>query len=308
MSMNFAREQSLLRQKLQAKASPDLAASRLQQLGEGNVTCLGADDAAVAQAAVELAATWPAMGRAQMTAFVRTLWSSKIHELRDVGARLLAMRAALIEPADLPLLEGFLQDQALDAVHATLARDVVGLLVAKNKKLWKDLKRFAGSAHDGMQRAAVRASALPLVDDAEAFPRFVELVTPLLASADALVQSSIDAVLVAAAVTHGDAVRAFVQQHARTVTIPKATPPPVPLVVTKPAPTPAPVAAVAKAKAAPTAKAETKKVVPPPAKKPAVMKKPASKPKSSKPAAAKPTPKKAAAKPTKKSGAKSRAR
>lgn len=302
MSMNFAREQSLLRQKLQAKASPDLAAARLQQLGAGNVTFLGADDGALAQAANDLAAAWPAMGRAQMTAFVRTLWSSKIHELRDVGVRLLAMRAALLEPADLPLLEGFLQDQALDPVHATLARDVVGVVVGKNKKLWKDLKRYAGNAADGLRRAAVRASAVPLADDAEGFPRFVELVTPLLAHADALLQAAIDATLGAAAVAHGDAVRAFAAQHGRTVVIPKPAAPP-------PAPAATATAAAVTAKPATTAtpKTEPKKVVPA-AKQPAVAKQPASKPKVAKPAAPKPAPKKAAAKPAKKPGAKSRAR
>src|SRR5688572_16802848 len=120
MSMNFAREQSLLRQRLQAKASPDFAQARQQEHG-GTTTFLGADDATVAQAATELAATHPQMGRAQMTAFVRTLWNSKIHELRSVGVQLLAARASLLEPADLPFLEGLLQDAAVDAVAEQLA-------------------------------------------------------------------------------------------------------------------------------------------------------------------------------------------
>jgi hypothetical protein len=299
MSMNFAREQSLLRQKLQAKASPELAATRRQQLGSDTVSFLGADDAALVQATTDLATAWPAMGRAQMTAFVRTLWNSKIHELRDVGVRLLAARAALLEPADLPLLEGFLQDQVLDPVHATLARDVVGVVVGKNKKLWKDLKRYADSATDGLRRAAVRASAVPLAGDDEGFARFVELVTPLLAHADALLQAAIDATLGAAAATHGDAVRAFAAQHGRSVVIPKADPKPLP-----PAPAAAPTPPATKA--APVAKAP--KQVVPAVKKPAVAKKPASKPKLAKPMPRKPAPKKAAAKPPKKSGAKGRAR
>lgn len=221
MSMNFAREQSLLRQRLQAKASPDLAQARQAEHG-GTMTFLGADDGAVAQAAAELAATYPQMGRAQMTAFVRTLWSSKIHELRSVGVQLLAARAMLLEPADLPFLEGLLQDDHVDAVAAQLAGDVLGALVVKNKKLWKDLKRFAGGAHDGLRRAAVRAARLPLAADAEAFPRFAELAAPLLAHPDPLVQRAIDDVLAAVAATHGDAARAFAAQHGRQVSWPKA--------------------------------------------------------------------------------------
>ncbi len=225
MSMNFAREQSLLRQKLQAKAQPGLAAARQQQHG-GTLTFLGADDGEVASAAATLAATYPQMGRAQMTAFVRTLWSAKIHELRAVGVQLLAARASLLEPADLPLLEGFLQDDATDGVHQQLARDVVGALVVKNKKLWKDLKRFATSGNDRLRRAAVRGALLPLAHDADAFARFEELVQPLLAAPDAVLQTAIDDVLVAAVEQHADAVRAFVQAHQRRITVPKAKAPP----------------------------------------------------------------------------------
>jgi 3-methyladenine DNA glycosylase AlkD len=223
MSMNFAREQSLLRQRLQSKAQPGLAAARQQQHG-GSQTWLGADDAEVAAAATALAAAYPQMGRAQMTAFVRTLWGSRIHELRAVGAQLLAARAQLVEPADLPLLETFLRDDATDAVQQQLARDVVGALVVKNKKLWKELKRFTATGDVRLQRAAVRAAQQPLAHDADAFARFADLVEPLLASPDAAVQTAIDDVLVAAAELHGDAVRAFVQQHQRRVVVPTAKP------------------------------------------------------------------------------------
>lgn len=286
MSMNFAREQSLLRQKLLAKASPDIAALLQQQHG-GTVTFLGADHASVQQAAKDLAAAWPAMGRAQMTAFVRTLWSSKIHELRAVGAHLLAARAALLEYADLPLLEGFLQDDAIDAVHELLARDVVGALANKNKKVWKDLQRFAASTSERLRRAAVRAATLPLMLDAESFPRFAAVIAPLLAATDAALQTAIDRALVAAAANHGEAVRAFVLQHGRQVELPKPAPKPAP-------PTPAAAAAVAAPIPKRAQKLATKVVA---AKKPA---KPA--------AAVKSPPKKVAAKATKKPTAKSKAR
>lgn len=288
MSMNFAREQSLLRQKLLAKASPDIAAVLQQQHG-GTVTFLGADRASVQQAAADLAAAWPAMGRAQMTAFVRTLWSSKIHELRAVGAHLLAARAALLEYADLPLLEGFLLDDAIDAVHELLARDVIGTLASKNKKVWKDLQRFAASTSDRLHRAAVRAAMLPLQLDPDSFPRFVALVTPLLAATDAALQTAIDHALVAGAATHGEAVRAFVQQYGRQVELPKPTP--------KPAPKPTP-------KAAPAAAAATRQKRAPRLAPKVVVAKKLAKPA----AAAKSPPKKVAAKVIKKPSAKSKVR
>ncbi len=264
MSMNFAREQSLLRQKLQAKASPERAAARSAPFA-GAVAFLGADDADVAAAAEALAAAWPQMGRAQMTAFVRTLWSSKVHELRDVGARLLAMRGALLEPADLPLLDQFLGDAAEDAVLDRLAVGALGAMAARHKKVWKDLKRMAIGAHKGRRRAAALAAQQPLLADAEAFPRFGELAEALLADADATLHAVVDATLTVAAAVHRDAVAAFAARHGRAITLPKPTP-------VAPAPAHAPAAAV-------VAPAPTKvAVVVPPAKKAAAAaKKPASK-------------------------------
>jgi hypothetical protein len=220
MSMNFAREQSLLRQRLQAAGSPALAAQRQQEIG-GTTTFLGADGDAIAAAAADLAAAHPQMGRAQMTAFVRTLWQSRIHELRAVGIELLAARAALLEPADLTFLETLLKESEADALAHRLAGDVIGVLVVKNKKLWKDLRRFATASQDVLRLAAVRACRRPLLDDTESFPRFAELAEPLFAVADAQLQLAIDALLAAAAEVHLDAVKELAARHGRQVTLPK---------------------------------------------------------------------------------------
>jgi hypothetical protein len=220
MSMNFAREQSLLRHRLQALGSPTLAAARQLENG-GTTTFLGTDGDAVAAAAADLEAAHPDMGRAQMTAFVRTLWQSRIYELRAVGVHLLAARAHLLEPADLAFLEGLLKESEVDALAQPLAGEVIGTLVVKNKKLWKDLRRFAQASQDVLRRAAVRASRLPLLEDSEAFPRFAELAEPLFAVADAALQRAIDELLAAAAAVHADAVQEFAARHGRAVTLPK---------------------------------------------------------------------------------------
>ena len=220
MTMNFAREQSLLRQKLQAQGSPTLAAQRQQETG-ATTTFLGASGDAVSQAAHDLAATYPQMGRAQMTAFVRTLWQSRIHELRAVGIELLAARATLLEPADLAFLETLLTESEADALAHKLAEDVIGTLVVKNKKLWKDLRRFASASQDVLRIAAVRASRRPLLDDEQSFPRFVELAEPLLAIADDKLQRAIDSLLAAASEVHLDAVKDLAARHGRQVALPK---------------------------------------------------------------------------------------
>jgi hypothetical protein len=253
MSMNFAREQSLLRQKLQAKASAERAAARSAPFA-GAVTFLGADDGDVASAAEAVAAAWPQMGRAQMTAFVRTLWSSKVHELRDVGSRLLAMRAALLEPADLPLLETFLAGGAEPAVLDRLARDVLGAMAIRAKKVWKDLRKLAAADDAARRRLAVVATERPLAADAEAFPRFAELAEPLLAHADAALLAAIDGALTAAAAMHRDAVHAFAARHGRAIAAPAAAPAPT-AAAAKPTPIPRKAAPAARPprKAAPAA-------------------------------------------------------
>ena len=216
MSMNFGREQALLRQRLTAKGSEELAAAQAAQHGD-NLKFLGADDQEVLAAATDLAELYPDMGRAQMTAFVRTLWGSKTHELRCVGIEILAMRASLLEPPDMPFVEGLLKDATIEALNERIASDVLGPLVCKNKKLWKDLHKLAKGANEQLRRAAVRAAKAPVTTDSTVFPRFEKLVTPLLEEADTQLQAAIDEVLAAAVETHADAVQAFAKEHARKV-------------------------------------------------------------------------------------------
>tara|TARA_R110002072_G_scaffold46591_10_gene129105 strand:+ start:99511 stop:100170 length:660 start_codon:yes stop_codon:yes gene_type:complete len=216
MSMNFGREQALLRQRLTAKGSEELAAEQAAQHGD-NLKFLGADDQEVLAAATDLAELYPDMGRAQMTAFVRTLWGSKTHELRCVGIEILAMRASLLEPPDMPFVEGLLKDATIEALNERIASDVLGPLVCKNKKLWKDLHKLAKGANEQLRRAAVRAAKAPVTTDSTVFPRFEKLVTPLLEEADTQLQAAIDEVLAAAVETHADAVQAFAKEHARKV-------------------------------------------------------------------------------------------
>jgi hypothetical protein len=220
MSMNFGREQALLRQRLTAAGSAEHAAARQAELGS-DVEILGAADDEIRRAATDVADAYPGMGRAQMTAFVRTLWRTKIHELRAVGIEILALRAELLEPPDVPFLQGLLEDGVDERLAALLAGDVLGPLVAKNKKLWKELKRLASSADQKLRRAAVRASKAPVAADGAVFERFDELVTPLLAEADQDLQRAIDEALAAAAQQDTDAVAAFAQLHGRKVKLPK---------------------------------------------------------------------------------------
>ena len=214
MSMNFGREQALLRQRLTAKSSEELAAERVAQFGD-SVKFLGTEDAEVLAAAKDLADAYPEMGRAQMTAFVRTLWGSKTHEMRCVGVEILAQRAGLLEPPDMPFLEGLIKEATTEELGDRLGSDVLGPLVCKNKKLWRSLGKLAKSDDEKLKRAAVRASKAPIEADHSLFTRFEDLVTPLLAEADTGLQQAIAEVLIAFSEQDESTAKAFADTHGR---------------------------------------------------------------------------------------------
>ena len=240
MSMNFGREQSLLRQRLGAAASAEVAAATSPGLAAGT-TCLGAPPAAITAAANDLLANHPQMGRAQMTAFVRTLWQSKVHELRAVGIAVLAARVHLLEAADLPVVEKLLGDAGPH--DAELLTTVIGPLAARHKKLWKDLERIVQAAAAGRRAAAVAACAPVVAAQADAFARFAKLVDTMLPSQDAELWRAVDAVLGAATTHAAAAAREFAQRHGRQLALPDPVQP-VPTSPASAAPaTPAPRAA-----------------------------------------------------------------
>ena len=216
MSMNFGREQALLRQQLTERGSPERAAEQQEAYGDG-VKCLGASPEDVQSAADGIVAQFPTMGRAQMTAFVRTLWGSKTHELRGVGAAILIARAEMLEPHDLAFVEGLLKDGHDDAMQARLAAEVLGAMVVKSKRLWKDLQRLAKSKSLQLQRAAVRAARAPCASTSGLFDRFAKLAAPLSSVDDAALQQAIDEVLVAAKTHDEAAAEAFAREHGRAI-------------------------------------------------------------------------------------------
>ena len=216
MSMNFGREQAVLRQQLTEQGSPERVAEQQAAFGDG-VKCLGATPADVAAAAAGIVEQFPTMGRAQMTAFVRTLWGSKTHELRAVGAAILITRVELIEPHDLAFVEGLLKDGHDDDMQARLAADVLGAMVVKSKRLWKDLQRMAKSKSVPLQRAAVRAAGAACGAEAGLFDRFAKFAGPLTAVQDEPLQRALDAALAAAAAHEDAAVKAFAAEHDRAL-------------------------------------------------------------------------------------------
>ncbi|HEB52640.1 MAG TPA: hypothetical protein ENI87_05245 [bacterium] len=214
MSMNFGREQALLRQRFTEAGSEQTIAERRSQFGD-KLKHLGAAEDEILRAARELTEQFPEMGRAQMTAFVRTLWQSKTYDLQRCAVEVLCLRAELLEPPDLPFLEGLLQESLVAPVTAVLADRALGTLVCRSKKLWKDLQRLAKGSNAALRRAAVLATRAPVCADPKVFERFEKLVTPLLEVEDPELQAAIDATLAQAREHDADAVRQFAAAHGR---------------------------------------------------------------------------------------------
>ena len=214
MSMNFGREQALLRQRLTEQGTPERVSEQQARFG-AEIKCLGASDDDARAAAADVVERFPTMGRAQMAAFVRTLWSSKTHDLRAVGTHVLTLRAELLEAPDAPFVVTLLEQAHDDLFCSRLATEVLGTLVSKSKKLWKDLQQLAANEHPRLRLAAVQAAKRPCATDGGVFERFEKLAAPLLASGDEALLDAVDEVLAAAAAKAADAVQAFASEHGR---------------------------------------------------------------------------------------------
>lgn len=224
MSMNFGRELSLLRIRLTEAGSAERAAEREAATGSAS-TFLGAEEDEIRAAAEDLVENFPQMGRAQMTAFVRTLWQSNVYELQAVGGRILAARATLLEPADQPLVADLVKKCDVDGLAAILA-EALGTLTAKNKKVWRDLRKMAAGSDARLRRAAVRACRTPVLADESLFSRMAELLESVLGSEDPEPETlgAVDELLAALAKEHSDAVREIAERHGRKIKTKKAAP------------------------------------------------------------------------------------
>ncbi len=218
MSMNFGREMSLLRVRFTEAGTPERAEARKAETGSA-ATFLGAADDEVETAAREVVENFPQMGRAQMTAFVRTLWQSNTYELQRAAAHILAARAELLEPPDLAFVDGLLKKCDADELAAIVAGEALGTLTSKNKKVWRDLKKMAKAADARLRRAAVRACRIPVVADEALFSRLQEIVEPLLEQGDEDedVLGTIDELLAAIAEHHADAANELAARHGRSI-------------------------------------------------------------------------------------------
>lgn len=105
------------------------------------------------------------------------LWSEPVHELRLAAVELLSMRVAVLESADLPLVELLLRGSRTWALVDHLAEKVAGGIVERDPAAATALDRWAADPDFWLRRSALLALLGPLragCGDVERFSRYAD--------------------------------------------------------------------------------------------------------------------------------------
>jgi 3-methyladenine DNA glycosylase AlkD len=105
----------------------------------------------------------------QLVSLVEALWGEPVHERRMAAIMLLELKAALLSPADLPLLERLARESRTWALIDQLAVDAVGGILARHRaKTAPVLDRWAADPDFWLRRTSLLAELRPLRDGADA--------------------------------------------------------------------------------------------------------------------------------------------
>lgn len=159
----------------------------------------------------------PFFGPAELRRVTAALWETSVHELRAFAIELLVARQALLDSSDLDLLESFLSRSDTWAYVDTLAVQVVGPLVERDRKLNARLDRWARDRDFWIRRSALLALLRPLRKGGGDWPRFVRYADLMLDEKEFFIRKAIGWVLREVAKKHPARVRAFLDERAGRV-------------------------------------------------------------------------------------------
>lgn len=147
------------------------------------------------RAALNAATRRTVLARPALLRLAEELWIGGVHERRVAAVELLARHAALLEPADLGLLEQLLRDCRTWALVDPLATRVAGPLVAREPALGTVLDRWARDDDFWIRRSALLALLVPLRQGAGEFERFARYADAMLAEREFFIRKAIGWVL-----------------------------------------------------------------------------------------------------------------
>lgn len=138
----------------------------------------------------------PDMARRDLLALVERLWSTGVHEARMAAVELLARRAGLLTPTDLPRVEHLLRESRTWALVDPLAVQVLGALVEAHPELATVFAAWVRDDDRWMRRSTLLAHLLPMRrGDPDVFERFARYADALLEDRDPFIRKAIGWVL-----------------------------------------------------------------------------------------------------------------
>lgn len=176
------------------KGTPQRAANEKRYL-KSDLDFLGAPMPVIKDVARRFKKARPKLSRAESTALVRALWSTRTHELHAVAIELmLAYRRGLL-PADMDLVEHMLRTSYTWAYVDAIAGHLVSDLVAKHPDLNGTLDRWAADPDFWLRRSALLALDRPLRTGEGDWPRFVRYADIMLDEKEFFIRKAIGWVL-----------------------------------------------------------------------------------------------------------------
>jgi 3-methyladenine DNA glycosylase AlkD len=156
---------------------------------------LGVGVPAVRTAVISAARGYGQLGRDDVLAWARALWSGPLHERRVAAIEVLRRYAAVLEPADLPQLEAWIRASRSWAYVDPLAADIAGAIARRDGGAWARIDAWAADPDFWIRRSAL-LTLLPGIrsgqPDRERFERYA---TPMLPEKEFFIRKAIGWVL-----------------------------------------------------------------------------------------------------------------
>ena len=140
-------------------------------------------------------AAQPQLGHGELVRTVEALWARPVHECRAAAVELLDLRADLLVPEDIALIERMLRESRTWALVDGLAASVAGPLVERFPELAATLDAWAVDADFWIRRSALLALLLPLRAGGGDFHRFGRYADEMLGEPEFFIRKAIGWVL-----------------------------------------------------------------------------------------------------------------
>jgi 3-methyladenine DNA glycosylase AlkD len=131
----------------------------------------------------------------ELVAAAEALWARGIHECRMAAVELLDLRADLLGPPDLALLERLVRESRTWALVDGLAASVAGPLIDRHPELEAELERWAADPDFWVRRSALLAHPLALRRGEGDFERFARYADAMLEEQEFFIRKAIGWVL-----------------------------------------------------------------------------------------------------------------